>query len=132
MTEPTVAIELTVEDKQQIADCEYFQHLPEALAKGVFMDEATFDDNNNLKEVMELMAKSKYVLLKNRAWASVIGSNVYTSIFDPITRHDLALNGQLGTALGCAFYTDAFMQPHLKDKSPETMGKVIFVPRDTE
>jgi hypothetical protein len=127
--------DLTIEQYEAEVDawrtqhCDYFMRLPEALEKGVIVDESIFD---NFEEASALMAKSKYVLMHSKPWSAIIGSNQYACVFDPITRHDLALNGQLGTALGCAFYTDAFMAPHLKDKSPETVGKVIFVPRDTE
>lgn len=116
-------------DAWRMQHCDYFIRLPEALEKGVIVDESIFD---NFEETAALLAKSKYVLMHSKPWSVIIGSNQYASIFDPITRYDLALNGILGTAIGCAFYTDAFMAPHLKDKSPETMGKVIFVPRDTE
>lgn len=124
--------DLTIEeqkDKFELETCTYMQRRSEALEKGIIVDESIFE---NFEDASAYMRKSKYVLLHNKAWSHIIGSNEWAQTLDPITRYDLALNVSLGSMLGCEIHTDAFLPPHLKDKNPETMGKVIFVPRDTE
>jgi hypothetical protein len=115
-------------DREEIKNCLYFQHLPEALEKGVFFEADFFQDAERSRE---MCLKSKFVLVPNKAWADIIGSNLFAKQFDPAAQCDLVLNGNLGTLEGCAYYTDAFMPPHLKDKSVAA-GKVVFVPRDSE
>src|SRR5690606_524906 len=39
-------------------------------------------------------------LISNDYWADIIGSNDFATFLDPITKYDLALNGQLGTLVG--------------------------------
>jgi hypothetical protein len=118
-----------LEDKLALENSSYFQRLPEALEKGIIVDDTIF---KNMEEARKLLRKSKYVLMHAKPWSDIIGSNECAEYFDPSVEHDLVLDGTLGQLAGCSIYTDGFMAPHLKDKSPETMGKVIFVPRDTE
>lgn len=53
-------------------------------------------------------------LIANDFWADIIGSNDFATFLDPITKYDLALNGQLGTLVGLNLITDAFRQPNQK------------------
>lgn len=117
-----------IKDGDSLKTSYYFNRLAEAVEHGVFMDENILENNLNLS--MQLLAKSKYMLLHNSAWATIIGSAAWANILDPITNYDLALDGKLGKALGCDLITDGFMTPHLKDSSEETKGKVIFVLHD--
>jgi hypothetical protein len=128
MTEQPMT-EQQLKDKYDVENCTYLQRLPEALEKGVIVDDTIFQ---NMEEAATLLSKSKYALLHNKPWSDIIGSNACAAVFDPLTKYSLVMDGSLGQMLGCQLYTDGFMAPHLKDKSPETMGKVIFVPRDTE
>lgn len=113
-----------LEDELSLKLSDYFQRLPEALEHGIIMDENVLE---NHELCMQLLAKSKYALLHNSAWATIIGSDFWVNVLDPISKHELVLNGLLGSALSCELFTDGFMAPHLKDRSDETNGKVIFV-----
>lgn len=53
-------------------------------------------------------------LIANDYWEDIIGSNDFATFLDPITKYDLALNGQLGTLVGLQLITDAFRQPNQK------------------
>lgn len=53
-------------------------------------------------------------IIANDYWADIIGSNDFATFLDPITKYDLALNGQLGTLVGMQLITDAFRQPNQK------------------
>lgn len=53
-------------------------------------------------------------LIANDYWTDIIGSNDFATFLDPITKYDLALNGQLGTLVGMTLITDAFRQPNQK------------------
>lgn len=64
------------------------------------------------------------VLLSNDYWEDVIGSNDFATFFDPITKYDLVLNGQIGTLVGMNIITDAFRQPNQKVLNP---GEIYVV-----
>lgn len=53
-------------------------------------------------------------IIANDFWSDIIGSNDFATFLDPITKYDLALNGQLGTMVGMNLITDAFRQPNQK------------------
>lgn len=53
-------------------------------------------------------------IIANDYWSDIIGSNDFATFLDPITKYDLALNGQLGTLVGLNLVTDAFRQPNQK------------------
>src|SRR5690606_3394475 len=63
-------------------------------------------------------------LISNDYWADIIGSNDFATFLDPITKYDLALNGQLGTLVGMTLLTDAFRQPNQKVLNP---GEIYVV-----
>lgn len=65
-----------------------------------------------------------HILLSNDYWADVIGSNDFATFFDPITKYDLVLNGQIGTLVGMEIITDAFRQPNQKVLAP---GEIYVV-----
>lgn len=65
-----------------------------------------------------------HILLSNDYWADVIGSNDFATFFDPITKYDLVLNGQIGTLVGMNIITDAFRQPNQKVLNP---GEIYVV-----
>lgn len=112
-------------DDEQQAGCEYFVRLQEALEHGEIVDENVFDDPN---KALPYLVGAAYVLVHNSAWACIASMNHWAYLLDPITRYDLVLDGSVGALANCRVYTDAFLPPHLKDHSPETQGKVIFVP----
>jgi len=53
-------------------------------------------------------------IISNDYWADIIGSNDFATMLDPITKYDLALNGQLGTLVGLQLLTDGFRAPNQK------------------
>ena len=53
-------------------------------------------------------------IISNEFWSDIIGSNDFATMLDPITKYDLALNGQLGTLVGLTLLTDGFRQPNQK------------------
>lgn len=54
------------------------------------------------------------MLLANDLWNDIIGNSNFHSLFDPVTRYDLVLNGSIGTIFGMEVITDAFRQPNQK------------------
>ena len=63
-------------------------------------------------------------IIANDFWSDIIGSNDFATFLDPITKYDLALNGQLGTLVGMNLVTDAFRQPNQKVLNP---GEIYVV-----
>lgn len=63
-------------------------------------------------------------IISNDYWADIIGSNDFATFLDPITKYDLALNGQIGTLVGMKLITDAFRQPNQKVLAP---GEIYVV-----
>lgn len=63
-------------------------------------------------------------IIANDYWQDIIGSNDFATFLDPITKYDLALNGQLGTLVGMNLITDAFRQPNQKVLNP---GEIYVV-----
>ncbi len=53
-------------------------------------------------------------IISNDYWADIIGSSDFATMLDPITKYDLAMNGQLGTLVGMNLITDAFRAPNQK------------------
>lgn len=53
-------------------------------------------------------------IISNDFWADIIGSNDFATMLDPVTKYDLALNGELGTLVGLNLLTDGFRQPNQK------------------
>ena len=53
-------------------------------------------------------------LIANDFWNDIIGNSSFHSLFDPVTRYDLVLNGAIGTIFGMEVVTDAFRQPNQK------------------
>lgn len=51
-------------------------------------------------------------IISNDYWSDIIGSNDFATMLDPITKYDLALNGQLGTLVGMNLITDGFRAPN--------------------
>ena len=63
-------------------------------------------------------------IIANDFWSDIIGSNDFATFLDPITKYDLAMNGQLGTLVGLSLVTDAFRQPNQKVLQP---GEIYVV-----
>jgi hypothetical protein len=55
-----------------------------------------------------------YTLLAYDLWDDIIGTVGFSDWFDPVTMHELVLEGQLGTMLGTTLLTDAFRLPEQK------------------
>lgn len=53
-----------------------------------------------------------YAIIDSSYWSDIIGSNDFATMLDPITKYDLALNGQVGTLVGMQLLTDGFRQPN--------------------
>ena len=63
-------------------------------------------------------------IISNDYWADIIGSNDFATMLDPVTKYDLALNGNLGTLVGLTLLTDGFRQPNQKVLNP---GEIYIV-----
>jgi len=57
-------------------------------------------------------------------WNDIIGTTGFGDWFDPVHKHELILEGNLGSMLGTPILTDAFRQPELKVLSP---GEIYVV-----
>lgn len=72
----------------------------------------------NLGRLRQSIAKwglpATTMILSNDYWGDVIGSNDFATFFDPITKYDLVMSGQIGTLVGMNIITDAFRQPNQK------------------
>lgn len=53
-------------------------------------------------------------LIANDIWNDIIGDASFSSLIDPVSKHELLLTGQLGTILGMTIYSDAFRHPQHK------------------
>lgn len=109
--------------EEESKNCGYMQRLDEALREGAAFEVSIFSD---VKRVLDLASKSRYVLIPAEAWGHVISNMEYAQLFDPITQEDLALAGKLGTMLNCEFYTSAFASPEMLEARPESK-QVLFV-----
>ena len=54
------------------------------------------------------------MILANDLWKDIIGNSDFHTLFSSIHRHDLVLNGQIGSLLGMNVITDAFRSPTQK------------------
>jgi len=48
------------------------------------------------------------LLLASDLWADIVGDQSFAVVIDPVTKHELFLEGELGTILGMKTYTDAY------------------------
>ena len=82
----------------------------------------------NLGNLRQAVAKwnlpASTAIISNDYWADIIGSNDFATFLDPITKYDLAMNGQIGTLVGMNLITDAFRQPNQKVLDP---GEIYVV-----
>jgi hypothetical protein len=53
-------------------------------------------------------------VISNDFWTDIIGNSDFSSMFDPVTKYDLVMNGELGTLVGLGLLTDGFRQPNQK------------------
>ena len=53
-------------------------------------------------------------LISNDFWSDIIGNADFSQMLDPVTKYDLAMNGELGTLVGLTLLTDGFRQPNQK------------------
>lgn len=53
-------------------------------------------------------------ILSNSFWNDINGDDSWATMLDPITRHDLVLNGQIATLQGMTLITDGFRPSNLK------------------
>lgn len=65
-----------------------------------------------------------YCLLAYDLWDDMIGTPGFSDWFDPITQHELIMDGELGSMLGLSLITDAFRLPELKVLEP---GEIYVV-----
>jgi hypothetical protein len=52
--------------------------------------------------------------LANNLWNDIISDGDFVNWFDPVTKHELILTGELGSMLGVALHTDAFIDSQLR------------------
>lgn len=73
-------------------------------------------------------------LMSANYWSKVICDPVITSILDPVTRHEMILNGFLGDMLGMSLQSDAYRHPRHKFleagemfffAAPEHLGEML-------
>jgi hypothetical protein len=53
-------------------------------------------------------------VIANDLWTDIAGDAGFQQLLDPVTRHDLVLNGELGKILGMTIKSDAFRHPEHK------------------
>lgn len=54
------------------------------------------------------------VIISNDFWNDINGSAEWATMLDPVTRHDLVLNGQIATLQGMTILTDGYRAPNLQ------------------
>lgn len=67
---------------------------------------------------------ARNALISNDYWDDIHGSSDWATALDPITRHDLVLNGQIATLQGMTLITDGFRNPTQVVLSP---GEIYVV-----
>jgi hypothetical protein len=73
--------------------------------------------------------------LANNLWNDIVADPDFVNWFDPVTKHELILTGELGSMLGVAIHTDAFIDSQLRVLSrgdiyffgkPGTLGQFLI------
>ena len=82
---------------------------------------AVFQALKNQVESRGLPVSSAW--LANNLWNDIVADSNFTSWFDPVTKHELVLTGELGSLLGVTLQTDAFIQAPQRVLSP---GEIFF------
>jgi hypothetical protein len=72
-----------------------------ALSPAVFQSLKNQVENRGLPVAATWMA--------NNLWNDIIADPSFVNWFDPVTKHELILTGELGSMLGVALHTDAFL-----------------------
>lgn len=63
-------------------------------------------------------------LLAQDFWNDIVGNSEFQSMLDPVSKHDLVLNGELGVLLGMRIVTDGYRAPELQVLNP---GEIYVV-----
>lgn len=99
----------------QVSEDRMFKKLADAAASAMNVPTyfsnltlPTFQRGKNQVESRGLRVSSAW--MANDLWNDVIGDQSFVAGFDPVTRHELILTGELGSMLGVTLYTDAFLE----------------------
>jgi len=58
--------------------------------------------------------KAAHLLMASDLWQDIVGNSEFYTAIDPVARHELLLNGELGTMYGMTITTDAYRHPEHK------------------
>jgi hypothetical protein len=112
-------------DAEQIAANEFMKRKDDALLIGIPVSENIIHDD--VDQFLHLCKNTKYMLLRDSAWADIIGNPALMQHLNPITDYAKVLNGDLGDIAGCQIYTDAFLYRALRTDDVAFKNSIIFV-----
>lgn len=112
-------------DAEQIARNEFMKRKDDALLIGIPVGENIIHDD--VEQFLHLCKNTKYMLLRNSAWADIIGNPEVMPHLNPMTKHEKVLRGHLGDICGCEMYTDAFLYRALRTEEVAFKNSIIFV-----
>lgn len=55
--------------------------------------------------------KAPYMLMAADLWSDVVGDPSFSSVIDPVSKHELLLTGTMATMFGCELITEQFRHP---------------------
>jgi hypothetical protein len=61
--------------------------------------------------------------LANNLWNDIVADDKFSNWFEPVTKHELIMTGELGQLLGVTLHTDAFINSQLRVLQP---GEIYF------
>jgi hypothetical protein len=112
-------------DAEQIAANEFMKRKDDALLIGIPVGENIIHDD--VEQFLHLCKNTKYMLLRDSAWADIIGNPALMEHLNPITNYQKVLHGDLGDICGCQIYTDAFLYRALRTDDVAFKNSIIFV-----
>jgi hypothetical protein len=112
-------------DAEQIAANEFMKRKDDALLIGIPVGENIIHDD--VEQFLHLCKNTKYMLLRDSAWADIIGNPALMEHLNPITDYQKVLHGDLGDICGCQIYTDAFLYRALRTNEVAFKNSIIFV-----
>jgi hypothetical protein len=112
-------------DAEQIAANEFMKRKDDALLIGIPVGENIIHDD--VEQFLHLCKNTKYMLLRDSAWADIIGNPALMEHLNPITNYQKVLHGDLGDICGCQIYTDAFLYRALRTDEVAFKNSIIFV-----
>lgn len=80
--------------------------------------------SNMQNQIMRWGIPVSQAIISFDLWPDIIADTEFSTFFDPVSKHEIVMNGYLGRILGCDIHTDGFRYETLKVLEP---GEVYFL-----